>query len=143
MMSWCRCWNSGTRMCSMLAREPVSKLSTQITRCPRRSSSSQRCDPRNPAPPVTRQVAMAAQDSGAARLRAQLPVRSGSVPGGLELALGHHLDHDVAQLAVALGVAALGESLPDDRAALAAGSRLAALALTANGVSRLPHHAPR
>ena len=40
----------------MLASEPVSKLSTQITRCPRASSSSQRCEPRKPAPPVTRQV---------------------------------------------------------------------------------------
>ena len=47
-----------SRMCSMLASEPVSRLSTQMTRCPRRSSSSHRCDPRNPAPPVTRQVAM-------------------------------------------------------------------------------------
>ena len=50
--------NSGTRMCSMLTSDPVSRLSTQITRWPRRSSSSHRCDPRKPAPPVTRQVAI-------------------------------------------------------------------------------------
>src|ERR1043165_2382976 len=59
MMSEWMCRNSGTRMCSMLARDPVSKLSTQMTRWPRESSSSHRCDPRNPAPPVTRQVAIA------------------------------------------------------------------------------------
>src|SRR5665213_2705840 len=58
MMSTPRCtMRSGSRMCSMLASEPVSKLSTQITRLPRAKSSSHRCDPRNPAPPVTRQVA--------------------------------------------------------------------------------------
>src|SRR5579884_1025032 len=55
-MSELRWTNSGTRMCSMFASEPVSRLSTQITRWPRRSSSSQRCEPRNPAPPVTREV---------------------------------------------------------------------------------------
>src|SRR5918996_1607877 len=60
MMSRCSCRNCGPRMWWMLARDPVSKLSTQITRWPRASSSSQRCDPRNPAPPVTRQVAMSA-----------------------------------------------------------------------------------
>ena len=42
----------------MLASDPVSKLSTQMTRLPRASSSSQRWDPRKPAPPVTRQVAI-------------------------------------------------------------------------------------
>src|SRR5947199_8251704 len=45
-------------MCSMLASVPVSRLSTQMTRWPRRRSSSHRCDPRNPAPPVTRLVGM-------------------------------------------------------------------------------------
>src|SRR6476620_9896616 len=44
----------------MFASDPVSRLSTQITRCSRRSSSSHRCEPRNPAPPVTRQVAIPA-----------------------------------------------------------------------------------
>ncbi len=43
----------------MFASDPVSKLSTQITRCPRASSSSHRCEPRKPAPPVTRHVAIA------------------------------------------------------------------------------------
>src|ERR1017187_2591317 len=57
MMSVPRCPNrSGSRVCSMFASEPVSRVSTQITRFPRRSSSSQRCEPRNPAPPVTKQV---------------------------------------------------------------------------------------
>src|ERR1700716_2437434 len=59
MMSTLRWTKSGLRMCSMLASDPVSRLSTQMTRCSRRSSSSQRWDPRKPAPPVTRQVAIA------------------------------------------------------------------------------------
>ena len=37
----------------MFASDPVSRLSTQITRWSRASSASHRCDPRNPAPPVT------------------------------------------------------------------------------------------
>src|SRR6185295_15071643 len=45
-------------MCSMLFSDPVSRLSTQMTRWPRRRSSSHRWDPKNPAPPVTRQVGM-------------------------------------------------------------------------------------
>ena len=44
------------RRCSMLASEPVSRLSTQMTRWSRASSASQRCEPRNPAPPVTTEV---------------------------------------------------------------------------------------
>ena len=48
----------GCGRCS--SSEPVSRLSTQITRCSRASSSSQRWDPRKPAPPVTRHVAIAA-----------------------------------------------------------------------------------
>ncbi len=40
-------------MCSRLRSELVTRLSTQITRCPRARSSSQRCEPRKPAPPVT------------------------------------------------------------------------------------------
>src|SRR3712207_1705974 len=69
MMSACRKRNSGARRWWMLARDPVSTLSTQTTRLPRRSSSSQRWEPRNPAPPVTRQVAMGREDNvGAMRL---------------------------------------------------------------------------
>jgi len=45
-------------MCSMFTSDPVSKLSTQMTRWPRRKSSSQRCEPKKPAPPVTREVDM-------------------------------------------------------------------------------------
>src|SRR5687768_12811825 len=66
-MSTFRCTYSGSRMCSMFASEPVSRLSTQMTRCPRRRSSSLRCEPRNPAPPVTRQVAMAPHPRASAR----------------------------------------------------------------------------
>src|SRR4051794_41508758 len=55
-MSLCRNMKSGPRRCAMLASDPVSKLSTQITRCPRASSSSHRCEPRKPAPPVTTHV---------------------------------------------------------------------------------------
>src|SRR5919197_4828387 len=118
MTSRCSCRNSGRRMCWMLARDPVSKLSTQITRWPRASSSSQRCDPRNPAPPVTRQVAIA---------------RGGytALPGArrLERLLADvQLDHVVALVLPdreALG----GEPLADDRALLATGPRLAAALL--------------
>ena len=38
---------------------PVSRLSRQITRCPLASSASHRCEPRNPAPPVTSDVGIA------------------------------------------------------------------------------------
>src|SRR6478672_8199734 len=57
MSTWTK-RNSGARMCSTLASDPVSRLSTQMTRWPRRRSSSHRWEPRNPAPPVTRQVGM-------------------------------------------------------------------------------------
>src|SRR4051812_50115571 len=43
-------------MCSMLRSDPVTRLSTQVTRWPRARRASQRCDPRNPAPPVTTEV---------------------------------------------------------------------------------------
>src|SRR6185437_1570955 len=43
-------------MCSMFSSEPVSRLSTQMTRSPLSSRYSQRCEPRNPAPPVTTDV---------------------------------------------------------------------------------------
>src|SRR5688572_11284571 len=51
-------WNSGPRKCSTFFSEPVSRLSTQTTRLPRSSRCSHRWDPRKPAPPVTRQVAI-------------------------------------------------------------------------------------
>ena len=44
----------------MFSSDPVSRLSRQITRCPLPSRCSQRWEPRNPAPPVTTQVVMAA-----------------------------------------------------------------------------------
>ena len=40
----------------MFSSEPVSRLSTQMTRCPCASRKSQRWDPRKPAPPVTTEV---------------------------------------------------------------------------------------
>ena len=40
----------------MFASDPVSRLSTQMTRWPFPSSASQRWEPRNPAPPVTTDV---------------------------------------------------------------------------------------
>src|SRR4051812_28784426 len=59
MMSTFSAWNvAEARRCEMLRSAPVSRLPTQMTRCPRASSSSQRCEPRKPAPPVTTQVAM-------------------------------------------------------------------------------------
>src|SRR5215208_142612 len=51
-------WNSGPRRCSMFFSEPVSRLSTHTTRWPRSSRCSQRWEPRKPAPPVTRHVAI-------------------------------------------------------------------------------------
>src|SRR5450755_1464496 len=66
MMSTWRYSNRSVRMCSMFSSEPVSKLSTHRTRWPRASSSSHRCEPRKPAPPVTRQVGMAANLPAAA-----------------------------------------------------------------------------
>jgi hypothetical protein len=37
----------------MLLRLPVEKLSKQNTLCPLEIKKSHKCDPRNPAPPVT------------------------------------------------------------------------------------------
>src|SRR3954447_20051867 len=50
--------NSSMRRCWMFFSDPVSKLSTQMTRWPRSSRWSQRFDPRKPAPPVTSEVGM-------------------------------------------------------------------------------------
>src|SRR6185312_6684279 len=63
MMSICSKRKSGSRMWAMFASEPVSRLSAQMTRWPRRRSSSHRCEPRKPAPPVTRQVGMGVKGS--------------------------------------------------------------------------------
>src|SRR6476660_7374653 len=46
--------NSAAAMQARLARLPVIRLSTTRTWCPRRRSSSARCEPMKPAPPVTR-----------------------------------------------------------------------------------------
>src|SRR4051812_19579268 len=50
--------NSTPLMWSRLLRLPVIRLSATRTACPRRASSSDRCDPMKPAPPVTRYCAM-------------------------------------------------------------------------------------
>src|ERR687895_431794 len=124
MMSACTCRNSGTRMCSMLASEPVSKLSTQITRWPRRSNSSHRCDPRKPAPPVTRQVAMT---------RRRITPLAGA--GGLERLLADVRREDV-EAVVALGRQPGGrQSLAGDGAFLAPRPRLAAALLRLDDLS--------
>src|SRR5579875_153511 len=62
-MSRFRWTKRSSRMWAMFLSDPVSRLSTQITRWPRAKSSSHRCEPRNPAPPVTRQLAMALESS--------------------------------------------------------------------------------
>ena len=41
------------RRCAMLARLPLKKLSRQVTSCLSLRSRSHRCEPMNPAPPVT------------------------------------------------------------------------------------------
>ena len=64
--SWFRKVNLGLSMCSMFWSEPVSRLSRQITRWPLASRWSHRCEPRNPAPPVTMQVLMGAAEHSAA-----------------------------------------------------------------------------
>src|SRR5919108_915337 len=127
MMSACMCTNSGTRMWAILARDPVSKLSTQITRWPRRSSSSHRCDPRNPAPPVTRQVAMS---------------RAGyrGLPGSccLERLLADVQLEDVVAVRLARREALLHQALADHGALLAARAGLAAALLRLDDLE-LPH----
>src|SRR3954453_21093976 len=131
MMSRLRCVNSGARMCSMFASEPVSRLSTQMTRSPRRNSSSHRCDPRKPAPPVTRQVAMPGESIP--RLREDLA--PGRRPRSAEvLALARRLPllrprGDLVAAAGLLGEPGLGEAAEDDRATLAARTALAAALL--------------
>src|SRR4051794_29870411 len=117
MMSTCLWTNSGARMCSMLASEPVSKLSTQTTRWPRRSSSSHRCEPRKPAPPVTRHVGMAPASLG----RAQA--------GSLELLLLQLGVGPVEARALAVGQAGVRQALPHHRALAAARAVLAAALL--------------
>src|SRR5271170_5255015 len=42
--------------CEMLSTEPVTKLSRPMTLCPSDSSRSVKCEPRNPAAPVTTEV---------------------------------------------------------------------------------------
>src|SRR5215217_6563454 len=123
-MSSLRNSNSGVRMCSMFFSEPVSRLSTQMTWCPRRRSSSHRCDPRKPAPPVTRQVPIALRLSVVHRIRRELPRAR-----GLQLLLRDLRGDDDEAVLAALGEAADDQPLRDDGAALAARIALAAALL--------------
>ena len=96
----------------MLLTEPVTRLSTAITRSPRSSSARHRCEPRNPAPPVTttratRYLPMPWYSNPArrhslrsSRLRASTTARPGHPDGdlaGIEPAvvvpLGEHDEH--------------------------------------------------
>src|ERR1051325_565156 len=49
---------SRSRRCAMLVMSPVRRLSMPTTEWPRSSSASQRCDPMNPAAPVTTLLGM-------------------------------------------------------------------------------------
>src|SRR5262245_30854906 len=64
------CWtneNRGSaRRWAMLAVDPVSRLSMQMTSWPWPSRNSERCEPMKPAPPVTRMRTGSARDHGAA-----------------------------------------------------------------------------
>src|SRR3954451_7688537 len=125
-------------MCSMLFSDPVSRLSTQMTRWPRRRSSSHRCDPRNPAPPVTRQVAMDAQGTpyGPGKASAQRRARGSARPRGLQLLLRKGRGDAVDPQLEALGEPLLLEPLADDGAALAPRAAPAAALL---GLDELRH----
>src|SRR5713101_53611 len=46
--------SSQGKRCEILRLEPVAKLSRQRTSCPPARSRSHKCEPKNPAPPVTR-----------------------------------------------------------------------------------------
>src|SRR5436305_10519094 len=76
MMSMFRCTNASSRMCSMFRSDPVSRLSTQITRWPRCSSSSHRWEPRKPAPPVTRLVGIRRECTDSARGMLDAPAQN-------------------------------------------------------------------
>ena len=65
----------------MFSSDPVSRLSTQMTRCPSVSRWSQRCDPRNPAPPVTTEVGIRAIVLGKADCSSPYEPFSSNAPG--------------------------------------------------------------
>src|SRR6185369_5931068 len=60
--------NGLPKRCAMFSLLPVNRLSTHSTSCPACSNASQRCEPRNPAPPVTRTFFMMVRpEDGAAQ----------------------------------------------------------------------------
>src|SRR5665647_8902 len=75
--------NPLSRTCSMFSSVPVSRLSRQMTRWPFSSRYSHRCDPRNPAPPVTTDVVMVVLSICAARA----DHRAGRLPHDVQVAL--------------------------------------------------------
>src|SRR5450756_864966 len=75
--------NPLSRTCSMFSSVPVSRLSRQMTRWSFSSRYSQRCDPRNPAPPVTTDVVMVVLSVCAARA----DHRAGRSPHDVQVAL--------------------------------------------------------
>ena len=77
----------------MFASEPVSRLSTQMTRWPSPRSASQRWEPRKPAPPVTTEVGTAAI----------LTVLFGGLRGRLQNANGSAKSGSVARQTIADG----------------------------------------
>src|SRR3954447_15014321 len=133
MMSVLENTNSGARRCAMLSSEPVSRLSMQMTRFPRRTSSSHRCDPRNPAPPVTRQVAI-----GTPGYLDERRFCGSARPRGAQILLGDVHEHPRA-LAVAGRLPERLEPLAGHRARLAARPRAAALLLRLDSLALLGH----
>ena len=81
IMSWFTNTKSAPSMCSMFFSEPVSRLSTQITRRPCSRRYSHRCEPRNPAPPVTTVVFITFNRNSGDYDR-QLAVRPVPLPSG-------------------------------------------------------------
>src|SRR4051794_11157352 len=76
--------------CEMFSILPVSRLSMATTSLPRASSASQRCDPRNPAPPVTTtRVTSAPADAVVDEAAAAHGGRVEQVAGVDHPALGH------------------------------------------------------
>src|ERR1700752_2080154 len=76
--------------CSMLAREPVERSSRHTTVWSPAASRSHRCDPRNPAPPVTRTLmtlppVVAPDLSVAASWTPEAPVIPAGSPPGLRV----------------------------------------------------------
>ena len=81
------------RRCSMLARLPVMRLSTQTTSCPSARKRSHRCEPTKPAPPVMTVRTLNSPSHGSRPVRlfslcleiAEIAIENLPVPGMLRL----------------------------------------------------------